>query len=1077
MHQVGHALGGLNSQPVGEVGLGVLLLGLQAVQILGGLLAHGHGLQGDYVAHAAVDGSQVVGQAQQSALVLAGELEARGLVARLGVEDDHGVAVAVRGEVPVGGARNDPAVVDGALLHVLATGQELLGHDALELGVVLAAPAPRHLVERLLVHAREHLFDVEVGHAHRAPEGRLGHGGVVEHHRLGGRAGTRLGLGHLLVALRGLVDAFLQEYRAVGRVLKAVHRGKPVEGVLAVEHPACVRLPVFEEQRAPPELAVDGRAADEHGVVHAARGEFLHQQGHLLAGAHQQRRHADDVGLVLHRGVDDCRHRHLTTEVVHRVAVVLEDRAHEVLADVVHVAVHRGHDDRALGVALHLVEVLLDVGHALLHDLGALQHVGEDELATAEAVAHFLHGGQQHLVEHLDGLVVGARAALVERLVDVGLHALGHPVQDALEDDLVGRQALEARRGVGGLLGLHALVLGDEAGEGILAPGEDEVVGQLHLVGGNLAQRAVVRGVDHRQVEPGIHGTGQEHAVQRGARGRRQPERHVAHAQAGVHARELLLDQPDALDGGLARLAVLLFAGGQREGEGVEDERAGVEPVLAHHDVVDLLRHAQLFLGRLGHADLVVDGQRHHGRAVLLDDRHDLVDLHPAVLHVDGVHDGAAGVGGQRGLHGVGLGAVDHQRGLDAHGQLLGEDAQLLGLVNPLGQRHADVQHVRAELHLLAGNGQGAVVVVREDHLLDLAAALRVHALAHDGGAGLLAQVDGPHGAGHARGGVGGRVLVGRHVLQRRHDGPDVVGRAAAAATHHVGAEVAHHRGDLLGHLIRAQVVVRHAAHVAGQAGVGHNRDGLGRVAAHVADRLAQVLGAHGAVGADDIHAHGLEDGDHRTHVGTQQHAAGLVERHLRLNRHGGAHVVEGQADAVDCRPGLEDVLLGLDEQHVCAALHQANGLRADLPGQLVERDARQLGVVGARQHSGGADGPDDEPGDAVCGFELVARLARNAGRGNVDVGDELGQVAAVRALPLLQANGRGLERVGLHGLRPGFEVRPVDLLQHIRPGDGEVVHGTLERPAAVVVGGEVACLDLGAQPAVEHDDALLEGG
>ena len=51
-----------------------------------------------------------------------------------------------------------------------------------------------------------------------------------------------------------------------------------------------------------------------------------------------------------------------------------------------------------------------------------------------------------------------------------------------------------------------------------------------------------------------------------------------------------------------------------------------------------------------------------------------------------------------------------------------------------------------------------------------------------------------------------------------------------------------------------------------------------------------------------------------------------------------------------------------------------------------------------------------------------------------------------------------------------------MNLLDHVWAGDGEVIHGTLKRPAAVVLGGEVACLDLRAHPAVEDDDALLEG-
>ena len=117
VHQIRHALGGLNSKAMGEVGLGVLLLRLKAVEVLGGFLPNGDRLQGDDVTHAALDGSQVVGQTQQAALVLAGEVKACGLLARVGVKHHHVVAVAVGREVAIGATRHDPAVGDGRLLH------------------------------------------------------------------------------------------------------------------------------------------------------------------------------------------------------------------------------------------------------------------------------------------------------------------------------------------------------------------------------------------------------------------------------------------------------------------------------------------------------------------------------------------------------------------------------------------------------------------------------------------------------------------------------------------------------------------------------------------------------------------------------------------------------------------------------------------------------------------------------------------------------------------------------------------------------------------------------------------------
>ena len=76
----------------------------------------------------------------------------------------------------------------------------------------------------------------------------------------------------------------------------------------------------------------------------------------------------------------------------------------------------------------------------------------------------------------------------------------------------------------------------------------------------------------------------------------------------------------------------------------------------------------------------------------------------------------------------------------------------------------------------------------------------------------------------------------------------DVLRRGAAAAADDVGAEVAHERRQLLGHLGRAERVDGLAVDVQRQAGVRDHDDRQVALLAQVAHRLAQVLGADGAV-------------------------------------------------------------------------------------------------------------------------------------------------------------------------------------------------------------------------------------
>ncbi len=178
-----------------------------------------------------------------------------------------------------------------------------------------------------------------------------------------------------------------------------------------------------------------------------------------------------------------------------------------------------------------------------------------------------------------------------------------------------------------------------------------------------------------------------------------------------------------------ARRPPLGVAGRQRERQAVEDQRVAVEPVLVAAQLGDPLRHLELALGGLGHPDLV-DRQRDQRRAVGLDDRHDPVELVAAGLEVDAVDDRAARDLLQRGLDHVGLGRVDLDRRRLGQRDALDDPAHLLGLVLALGQRDADVEHVGAAGDLILGDRHQPVVVVGQQHLLGLARALRVDALA-----------------------------------------------------------------------------------------------------------------------------------------------------------------------------------------------------------------------------------------------------------------------------------------------------------------------------------------------------------
>ena len=137
--------------------------------------------------------------------------------------------------------------------------------------------------------------------------------------------------------------------------------------------------------------------------------------------------------------------------------------------------------------------------------------------------------------------------------------------------------------------------------------------------------------------------------------------------------------------------------------------------------------------------------------AVRLGERDDRVELVAAGLEVDRVDDRPARDALERGLDHVRLGRVDLERRRLRERHALRDLGHLHVLVLALGERDAEVEHVRAAGHLVLGDLEDAVVVVGEQQLLGLARALRVHALADERGPRLLHERRGGHHRGDER--------------------------------------------------------------------------------------------------------------------------------------------------------------------------------------------------------------------------------------------------------------------------------------------------------------------------------------
>ena len=221
-------------------------------------------------------------------------------------------------------------------------------------------------------------------------------------------------------------------------------------------------------------------------------------------------------------------------------------------------------------------------------------------------------------------------------------------------------------------------------------------------------------------------------------------------------------DRVDRLDRVATRL---LLTCRDREGEAVDDDVLDLHPPLVDEGVDQARCDAHLVVAG-ARLTLLVDRERDHGRAVLLDERHDASE--PAgrgipVFEVDRVDDRAAADQLEPGTDDVGLGGVDHER----KGRRAREARHHLAHVGDAIATDvvdAHVEEVRADADLVARDLDALVPVLGEHRLAER---LR------------------PVGVGALPDREVGRVLLERHVLIQARDAgfdlDDAVGTAGLA--------------------------------------------------------------------------------------------------------------------------------------------------------------------------------------------------------------------------------------------------------------------------------------------------------
>ena len=185
---------------------------------------------------------------------------------------------------------------------------------------------------------------------------------------------------------------------------------------------------------------VQRRAADQHDIIvaHAFFLKFVDHHFHIGHGGGQQRRHAENLRLVLVDRLEIFLDAVVDADVEHLESGPLHHHADEVLADVVDVALDGAdHHPADLGRAGGGQQRAQD-RHAALHRIGRHQHFRHEQDAVAKVDADDPHALDQRLGQHLIGRPAAAEQD-AHALFDLLLQAVVEVVVN-LRDEFVVRQ-------------------------------------------------------------------------------------------------------------------------------------------------------------------------------------------------------------------------------------------------------------------------------------------------------------------------------------------------------------------------------------------------------------------------------------------------------------------------------------------------------------------------------------------------------------------------------------------------------------------------------------------------------------
>ena len=472
------------------------------------------------------------------------------------------------------------------------------------------------------------------------------------------------------------------------------------------------------------------------------------------------------------------------------------------------------------------------------------------------------------------------------------------------------------------------------------------------------------------------------------------------------------------------------------------------------------MRNGNLFVRRQRHA-VFINRQRNHRSTVTSCHRQHLRSPLLAILQINGVDDRLARNPLQRLLNHIRLGRIDQDWRGYARRHLLDHAVHVRNLVLA-HHRAADVQQLRPFIHQPLRHRENAVVVRRAHHLLEVRnPRRRVHLLRDN--RGLTIHLQRHHRKRARRHRL--RLVLARqrpqpsHSLRRRLD---VRRSSPTASTDDIHPILAGKSPMVLGKLRWRQLVDGMSAYVLRQPGIRQHAHGHRRVLAQEPHRVVHLRRPSRAVHPNHIRPEALDHRQRSADLRAQQHRPGRLHRDLHLKRQRHAGISHRVVTGGNRNLHLQNVLAGLDQQHVHAALDQCLRLLHIARQHRVVSDVPQRGQLGRRPHR-----PRHK--SRLLRRRVLARhILRQPRRRNVQF------PRAICNPKLGEHQRRCAKRVGLDNVRARLKVARVDLADHIGPRDYQNLRAVL-LPREVAFDSKRVVLDRRAHRAVVDQHALLQ--